>query len=74
VSKTPAVKIRVSLKDLTDHLKKKIVSFKFERIKILFKRDKDSLKNEVLRRNPLNKNIKEPLPEPRFFLGSGLKN
>gem|GEM_PF-5741203 len=35
---------------------------------------KDSLKNEVLRRNPLNKNFKDPLPEPRFSLGSGLKN
>ena len=35
---------------------------------------KDSLKNEVLRRNPPNKNFKEPLPEPRFSLGSGLKN
>ncbi len=35
---------------------------------------KDSLKNEVLRRNPLNKNIKDSLPEPRMNLGSGLKN
>jgi hypothetical protein len=35
---------------------------------------KDSLKNEVLRRNPLNKNIKDPLPEPRMNLGSGLEN
>jgi glycosyltransferase involved in cell wall biosynthesis len=35
---------------------------------------KDSLKNEVLRRNPLNKNFKDPLPEPRENLGSGLKN
>jgi len=35
---------------------------------------KDSLKNEVLRRNPLNKNFKDSLPEPRFSLGSGLKN
>ena len=37
-------------------------------------RVKDPLKDEVLRRNPPNKNIKEPLPEPRFSLGSGLKN
>jgi hypothetical protein len=35
---------------------------------------KDSLKNEVLKRNPLDKNIKDPLPEPRALLGSGLKN
>ena len=35
---------------------------------------KDSLKNEVLRRNPPNKSIKDPLPEPRPLLGSGLKN
>ncbi len=35
---------------------------------------KDSLKNDVLKRNPLNKNIKDSLPEPRFILGSGLKN
>ncbi len=34
----------------------------------------DSLKNEVLRRNPLDKNIKDPLPEPRSLLGSGLEN
>jgi hypothetical protein len=34
---------------------------------------KDSLKNEVLRRNPPNKDIKDPLPEPRFFLGLGSK-
>ena len=35
---------------------------------------KDSLKNEVLKRNPLNKNLKDSLPEPRSLLGSGLKN
>jgi hypothetical protein len=35
---------------------------------------KDSLKNEVLRRKPPKKNIKDPLPEPRENLGSGLKN
>jgi hypothetical protein len=36
--------------------------------------DKDSLKNEVLKRNPLNKNLKDSLPEPKSLLGSGLKN
>jgi NAD(P)H-quinone oxidoreductase subunit 5 len=41
---------------------------------VVFEKVKDSLKNEVLRRNPPNKNFKDPLPEPRFSLGSGLKN